>query len=64
MSAPRISSYWLRFVRRADYRIARELVAGLTSDLFPSHRSLWPLMGVEPCSFDRAMFNAMRTLAT
>jgi hypothetical protein len=30
---PRLSSYWIALVTRADFRVARELVEGLTSDL-------------------------------
>jgi uncharacterized protein YbjT (DUF2867 family) len=58
---PRLSSYWLRFVTRADYRIARELVAGLTSDLLARHETLWSKMpGFRPTSFDDAMSRAQQ----
>jgi uncharacterized protein YbjT (DUF2867 family) len=40
---PRLSSYWLKLVTRADFDVARELVEGLTSDLLPSGPSLWAL---------------------
>lgn len=61
---PRLSSYWIRLVTRADFRVARQLVEGLTDDLvadeddeifwkrFPEHRLR---------SFDDA---ARRALAT
>ena len=38
---PRLSSYWLKFVTGADYRVARELVEGLSSDLVASGRDFW-----------------------
>lgn len=41
---PRLSSYWLRFVTRADWNLAKELVAGLTSDLIPADDGLWTLV--------------------
>jgi uncharacterized protein YbjT (DUF2867 family) len=40
---PRLSSYWLKLVSGADYRVARELVAGLESDLVASGRIFWEL---------------------
>lgn len=58
---PRLSSYWLRFVTRADYQIARELVAGLTSDLLARHPTLWSKMpGFVPTPFEQAMQQAQR----
>lgn len=56
---PRLSSYWLRFVTRADYRVARELIAGLTSDLIARHPVLWAQMDhFVVTSFDQAMARA------
>jgi uncharacterized protein YbjT (DUF2867 family) len=40
---PRLSSYWLKLVSGADYQVARELVAGLESDLVTSERPFWEL---------------------
>ena len=37
---PRLSSLWVRFVTRARWSVARELVLGLTSDLLAARRSL------------------------
>ena len=51
--SPRVSSYWLRFVTRADYRVARELIAGLTSDLLATQPELWDRME----GFTRTPFN-------
>jgi uncharacterized protein YbjT (DUF2867 family) len=54
--SPRVSSLWLRFVTSAEYSVARELVAGLTSDLIARHPSLWSRIdGFEPTRFDDAM---------
>jgi hypothetical protein len=52
---PRLSSYWIGWVTRADLEIARELVEGLTSDLVSSETSFWPLMPAHHClPFDEA----------
>jgi uncharacterized protein YbjT (DUF2867 family) len=42
--SPLLSSYWIKWVTRADVRVARELVQGLTSDLVAHEASYWPLM--------------------
>lgn len=41
--SPRLSSYWIGLVTRADLSLARELVEGLRSDLDPSGPALWDL---------------------
>lgn len=41
---PRLSSHWVRFVTRAEWRVAREIVVGLTSDLLARDRSYWSLI--------------------
>jgi uncharacterized protein YbjT (DUF2867 family) len=38
---PSLSSHWIRLVTRADYGIARQLVAGLTADLVCEGPTLW-----------------------
>jgi uncharacterized protein YbjT (DUF2867 family) len=38
---PRLSSYWLKLVTRADLGIAQELVEGLTSDLLAGGEQFW-----------------------
>jgi uncharacterized protein YbjT (DUF2867 family) len=59
--SPRLSSYWLRFVTRADLNIARELVEGLQSDLLASGDEFWELVDhAERVGFDEA---ALRTIA-
>ena len=41
---PRLSSLWVRFVTRAEWRVAREIVVGLTSDLLARDRIYWKLI--------------------
>ncbi len=38
---PRLSSLWVRFVTRAEWRVAREIVVGLTDDLLAHDRRYW-----------------------
>lgn len=38
---PRVSSHWLRFVTRADFRIAQQLVEGLETDLISPDAGFW-----------------------
>jgi uncharacterized protein YbjT (DUF2867 family) len=38
---PKLSSYWLKLVTRADFAVAQELVEGLTSDLVATNDSFW-----------------------
>jgi uncharacterized protein YbjT (DUF2867 family) len=45
---PRLSSHWIRLVTRADYRLARELVEGLTSDLLATRPGFWSAAGLPP----------------
>jgi len=40
---PRLSSYWLWLVTRADYGIARKLVSGLLSDLVSEDDGFWAI---------------------
>lgn len=42
--SPKLSSYWLKLVTRADFGIAQELVQGLTSDLVGRNPLFWSLM--------------------
>lgn len=52
---PRLSSYWLKLVTRADFGIAQELVEGLTSDLVARHSRFWELVPEHaPTPFDVA----------
>jgi uncharacterized protein YbjT (DUF2867 family) len=52
---PRLSSYWLKLITRADFDVAQELVEGLTSDLLASNEPFWNFMpDVRPTPFDEA----------
>lgn len=58
---PRLSSWWLRFVTRADLGVARQLVDGLMSDLVCDEPGFWAHMpGYARVPFDEAV---RRTLA-
>jgi uncharacterized protein YbjT (DUF2867 family) len=46
--SPRLSSHWIRLVTRADAALARELVAGLTSDLLATRPGFWAAAGLPP----------------
>lgn len=51
----RLSALWLALVTSADYRLARELVLGLTTDLLPQDERYWALVGhPRRRSFDEA----------
>jgi uncharacterized protein YbjT (DUF2867 family) len=43
--SPRLSSLWVRFVTRARWSIAREVVVGLTEDLLARDDRFWSLVG-------------------
>jgi len=45
---PRLSALWLKLVTRTDYRLARELVLGLTGDLLPRDERYFELTGHRP----------------
>lgn len=42
---PGLSSQWVRFVTRAEWRVAREIVIGLTTDLVARDSRYWELIG-------------------
>jgi uncharacterized protein YbjT (DUF2867 family) len=42
--SPRLSSLWVRFVTRAKWSVAREIVVGLTGDLLARDDRLWQLI--------------------
>jgi uncharacterized protein YbjT (DUF2867 family) len=42
---PKLSSYWLRFVTRSDYDLAKELVEGLEYDLLARNADFWQIIG-------------------
>jgi hypothetical protein len=42
--SPRLSSLWVRFVTRAKWSVAREVVVGLTQDLLARDDRFWLLI--------------------
>src|SRR5438045_3621542 len=42
--SPRLSSLWVRFVTRANWSVAREVVVGLTEDLLARDDQFWGLI--------------------
>ena len=42
--SPRLSSHWVRFVTRADWAVAREIVVGLRTDLLARDDHFWGLI--------------------
>ena len=53
--SPKLSSYWLRFVTRADFNVAKELVLGFTGDLVASGDVFWDILpGYQLTAFDEA----------
>jgi uncharacterized protein YbjT (DUF2867 family) len=53
--SPRLSSYWLKLITRADFGIAQQLVEGLTSDLVAQNPTFWSLVpGRVPTELDVA----------
>ena len=58
---PRLSSCWVRFVTRAEWRVAREVVVGLTDDLLADDDQFWERIGhPERISFAVAAERALR----
>ena len=43
--SPKLSSHWVRFVTRADWEVAREVVLGLEHDLLATEDRFWALIG-------------------
>jgi uncharacterized protein YbjT (DUF2867 family) len=43
--SPKLSSHWVRFVTRADWTVAREVVLGLEHDLLATDDRFWALIG-------------------
>ena len=46
--SPRLSSHWVRFVTRAEWSVAREVVVGLKDDLLAKDDRFWKLVGRAP----------------
>lgn len=59
---PRLSSYWLKFVTRSNYQVARELVEGLRSDILADDDAYWERIGHENLvSFDDAVRRSLQS---
>lgn len=57
---PGLSSHWVRFVTRAEWSVAREIVVGLTSDLLAEDDRFWTLIGHQDrLDFDEAARRAI-----
>lgn len=57
---PRLSSYWISLVTRANQRISRQLVEGLRTDLIAPDEGYWKLMPDHPrVLFDEAARRAL-----
>jgi uncharacterized protein YbjT (DUF2867 family) len=57
---PRLSSYWIALVTRADPQIARQLVEGLRTDLVAADEGIWELLPQHTrLSFDEAARRAL-----
>lgn len=57
---PWLSSHWVRFVTRAEWSVAREIVVGLTDDLLARDRRFWELTGHQDLiPFDAAASRAL-----
>jgi len=58
---PRLSSYWIMLVTRADKHVSQELVEGLRSDLLSDDAGFWKLLPRHRClSFEAAVDQALR----
>jgi uncharacterized protein YbjT (DUF2867 family) len=58
--SPSLSSHWIRLVTRADYRLAAELVQGLTSDLLATRPGFWAAAGLpDPIALEEAARRAL-----
>jgi hypothetical protein len=62
--SPWLSSHWVRFVTRADWSVAREVVVGLTDDMLARDDRFWALAGHRDLlDFDAAAREALRAEA-
>ena len=58
--SPWLSSHWVRFVTRAEWSVAREVVVGLAHDLLARGHDYWTLIGHSSrLSFDEAARRAL-----
>ncbi|MFY3742713.1 NAD-dependent epimerase/dehydratase family protein [Anaeromyxobacter sp. Red801] len=60
LPVPRVSMLWLKLISGADWRVVRELVQGLATDLLPRDTRFWELAGLPaPLPFDEAARRAL-----
>lgn len=52
--SPWLSSHWVRFVTRAEWSVAREVVVGMASDFLARDDRFWRLAGIQPLPFEEA----------
>ncbi len=57
--SPWLSSHWIRFVTRAEWGVAREIVIGMASDFLAEDARFWDLIGHAPMPFDDAARRAI-----
>ncbi len=58
--SPQLSSHWVRFVTRAEWAVAREIVAGLREDLVARDDHFWKRIGHETrLTFKQAALRAL-----
>jgi uncharacterized protein YbjT (DUF2867 family) len=55
---PRLSSYWLVFVTRVDYALARHLVEGLKNEVVVGDHTIDQVVHHQPIGFDEALRRA------
>jgi uncharacterized protein YbjT (DUF2867 family) len=59
--SPWLSSHWVRFVTRAEWGVAREIVVGLKDDMLARDERFWELTGHrDRIPFDHAVREALR----
>jgi uncharacterized protein YbjT (DUF2867 family) len=58
--SPKLSSHWVRFVTRAEWSVAREIVVGLKTDLVAQDDHFWSMIGhTDRRSFETAAKDAV-----
>jgi uncharacterized protein YbjT (DUF2867 family) len=62
--SPWLSSHWVRFVTRAHWETAREIVVGMASDFVARNADFWDLIDHRPMPFAEAARRALAVEAT
>ena len=57
--SPWLSSHWIRFVTRAEWSVAREIVIGMAHDFLARDDRFWQMAGIQPLPFDEAARRAL-----